>query len=329
MRMTRRGLQLALGVLWLLAGYSIAFSKFVAGATKLPQAAVAADLKGHVSTLEAAIKRADRPARPARSRDRIRRADRRGQCRQPEGTRGTGRRFRAQSEHRPARRRHRQRLRRARSAAVPETLERPHRLLRQLHARRRHSRQSQGCHCTEGPERLHRPVQHLHLRCHQATEIRRSRRPDRSRLHPGSSDQRDRRRQLQRQRQTADGRKPHGRNGGSTRSGHRGLDASQVHLLAPSRGMLRTGSRAASPRPVLRLRPDPAEPRKTGRTSRDALAAGADAQRQHGDVVIHAVTKFSQHGDDRGDRGVRSSRGELGGQGEKCLLAEPFPARGP
>jgi hypothetical protein len=176
MRMTRRGLQLALGVLWLLAGYTIAFSKFVAGATKLPQAAVAADLKGHVSTLEAAIKRADRPARPARSRDRIRRADRRGQCRQPEGTRGTGRRFRAQSEHRPARRRHRQRLRRARSAAVPETLERPHRLLRQLHARRRHSRQSQGCHCTEGPERLHRPVQHLHLRCHQATEIRRSRR---------------------------------------------------------------------------------------------------------------------------------------------------------
>jgi hypothetical protein len=38
-----------------LAGYTVAFSKFVSGATMLPQAAVAADLKGHVSTLEAAI----------------------------------------------------------------------------------------------------------------------------------------------------------------------------------------------------------------------------------------------------------------------------------
>src|SRR5580658_1892831 len=38
-----------------LAGYTAQFSKFVSGATKLPQAAVAADLQGHVSTLEAAI----------------------------------------------------------------------------------------------------------------------------------------------------------------------------------------------------------------------------------------------------------------------------------
>jgi hypothetical protein len=38
-----------------LAGYTVAFSKFVSSATKLPQSAVAADLKGHVSTLEAAI----------------------------------------------------------------------------------------------------------------------------------------------------------------------------------------------------------------------------------------------------------------------------------
>jgi hypothetical protein len=39
-----------------LAGYVTAFSKFIAGATKLPAAAVAADLKGHVATLETAIK---------------------------------------------------------------------------------------------------------------------------------------------------------------------------------------------------------------------------------------------------------------------------------
>jgi hypothetical protein len=38
-----------------LAGYTAQFSQFIAGATKLPAAAVAADLKGHVSTLEAAI----------------------------------------------------------------------------------------------------------------------------------------------------------------------------------------------------------------------------------------------------------------------------------
>jgi hypothetical protein len=38
-----------------LAGYTAEFSKFVSGATKLPQAAVAADLQGHVTTLEAAI----------------------------------------------------------------------------------------------------------------------------------------------------------------------------------------------------------------------------------------------------------------------------------
>ncbi len=38
-----------------LAGYTAQFSKFVASATKLPAAAVAADLKGHVSTLETAI----------------------------------------------------------------------------------------------------------------------------------------------------------------------------------------------------------------------------------------------------------------------------------
>jgi hypothetical protein len=38
-----------------LAGYTAQFSKFISGATKLPAAAVAADLKGHVSTLEAAI----------------------------------------------------------------------------------------------------------------------------------------------------------------------------------------------------------------------------------------------------------------------------------
>ena len=39
-----------------LAGYTSQFSQFIAGATKLPAAAVAADLQGHVSTLEAAIK---------------------------------------------------------------------------------------------------------------------------------------------------------------------------------------------------------------------------------------------------------------------------------
>ena len=38
-----------------LAGYIAKFSTFVAGATKLPKSAVAADLKGHVTTLEAAI----------------------------------------------------------------------------------------------------------------------------------------------------------------------------------------------------------------------------------------------------------------------------------
>jgi hypothetical protein len=38
-----------------LAGYTRQFSVFVAGATKLPKSAVAADLKGHVSTLETAI----------------------------------------------------------------------------------------------------------------------------------------------------------------------------------------------------------------------------------------------------------------------------------
>jgi hypothetical protein len=38
-----------------LAGYISQFSAFVAGATKLPAAAVAADLQGHVSTLEAVI----------------------------------------------------------------------------------------------------------------------------------------------------------------------------------------------------------------------------------------------------------------------------------
>jgi hypothetical protein len=38
-----------------LAGYTKQFSEFIAGATKLPAAAVAADLKGHVSTLETAI----------------------------------------------------------------------------------------------------------------------------------------------------------------------------------------------------------------------------------------------------------------------------------
>ena len=38
-----------------LAGYAAKFSQFIAGATKLPAAAVAADLKGHVSTLETAI----------------------------------------------------------------------------------------------------------------------------------------------------------------------------------------------------------------------------------------------------------------------------------
>jgi hypothetical protein len=38
-----------------LAGYTAQFSTFIAGATKLPASAVAADLKGHVSTLEAAI----------------------------------------------------------------------------------------------------------------------------------------------------------------------------------------------------------------------------------------------------------------------------------
>jgi hypothetical protein len=39
-----------------LAGYISQFSTFVAGATKLPGSAVAADLQGHVSTLETAIK---------------------------------------------------------------------------------------------------------------------------------------------------------------------------------------------------------------------------------------------------------------------------------
>ncbi|HLX47891.1 MAG TPA: hypothetical protein VKS82_06140 [Streptosporangiaceae bacterium] len=39
-----------------LAGYTSQFSAFVAGATKLPKSAVAADLQGHVSTLETAIK---------------------------------------------------------------------------------------------------------------------------------------------------------------------------------------------------------------------------------------------------------------------------------
>jgi hypothetical protein len=39
-----------------LAGYTSQFAAFVSGATKLPKAAVAADLKGHVTTLEAAIK---------------------------------------------------------------------------------------------------------------------------------------------------------------------------------------------------------------------------------------------------------------------------------
>ncbi len=38
-----------------LAGYISDFSKFVSGATKLPASAVAADLQGHVTTLEAAI----------------------------------------------------------------------------------------------------------------------------------------------------------------------------------------------------------------------------------------------------------------------------------
>jgi hypothetical protein len=38
-----------------LAGYTSQFSQFIASATKLPAAAVAADLKGHVSTLETAI----------------------------------------------------------------------------------------------------------------------------------------------------------------------------------------------------------------------------------------------------------------------------------
>ena len=38
-----------------LAGYTTQFSTFVSGATKLPAAAVAADLQGHVSTLETAI----------------------------------------------------------------------------------------------------------------------------------------------------------------------------------------------------------------------------------------------------------------------------------
>jgi hypothetical protein len=38
-----------------LAGYISQFSAFVSSATKLPKAAVAADLKGHVSTLETAI----------------------------------------------------------------------------------------------------------------------------------------------------------------------------------------------------------------------------------------------------------------------------------
>jgi hypothetical protein len=38
-----------------LAGYISQFAAFVAGATKLPASAVAADLQGHVSTLETAI----------------------------------------------------------------------------------------------------------------------------------------------------------------------------------------------------------------------------------------------------------------------------------
>ena len=38
-----------------LAGYISQFSVFIAGATKLPKTAVAADLQGHVSTLETAI----------------------------------------------------------------------------------------------------------------------------------------------------------------------------------------------------------------------------------------------------------------------------------
>jgi hypothetical protein len=38
-----------------LAGYTAQFSAFIAGATKLPASAVAADLKGHVTTLETAI----------------------------------------------------------------------------------------------------------------------------------------------------------------------------------------------------------------------------------------------------------------------------------
>ncbi len=38
-----------------LAGYISQFSVFIAGATKLPKPAVAADLQGHVSTLETAI----------------------------------------------------------------------------------------------------------------------------------------------------------------------------------------------------------------------------------------------------------------------------------
>jgi hypothetical protein len=38
-----------------LAGYTAQFSQFIAGATKLPAAAVAADLHGHVTTLETAI----------------------------------------------------------------------------------------------------------------------------------------------------------------------------------------------------------------------------------------------------------------------------------
>ncbi|HEY1618600.1 MAG TPA: hypothetical protein VGG25_13345, partial [Streptosporangiaceae bacterium] len=38
-----------------LAGYISKFSVFIAGATKLPRSAVAADLQGHVSTLETAI----------------------------------------------------------------------------------------------------------------------------------------------------------------------------------------------------------------------------------------------------------------------------------
>lgn len=38
-----------------LAGYTSQFSAFIAGATKLPKSAVAADLQGHVSTLETAI----------------------------------------------------------------------------------------------------------------------------------------------------------------------------------------------------------------------------------------------------------------------------------